>query len=266
VVLEVRHPSLTQQGRLTGFTQRGKEAMSDPNGWRDLPGLESLGHPLLTDDADLSDALRRVAESGAGLMANCTSASVTLIEHGRAVTVGSTSGMAQALDDAQYAAGDGPCLTAAREGMVVRLDDIAADGRWLSYAQRALEQGVRSSLSTPLDLAGDNTWGGFNAYSAVPAGFSDEDEQLCRAFAIQASIIVSNVQAYWASLELSNHLSRAMESRAVIEQAKGVLMANHHVDADRAFDLLVERSQAENRKLREVAGDVVRGILGGDNA
>ncbi len=226
--------------------------------------MEALGHPLLTDDANLSDALRRVAESGRGLMTNCASASVTLIEHGRAVTVGSTSGMARALDDAQYAAGDGPCLTAAREGVVVRLDDISADGRWLSYAQRALEQGVRSSLSTPLDLAGDNTWGGFNAYSTVTAGFTEDDEQFCRAFATHASIVVSNVQAYWASLEMSNNLSRAMESRAVIEQAKGILMTNHRVGADAAFDLLVQRSQTENRKLRDVASDVVRGTVGDD--
>ena len=121
-----------------------------------------------------------------------------------------------------------------------------------------------SSLSTPLDLTGNDTSGGFNAYSAVTAGFSDDDEQLCRAFATQASIVVSNVQAYWASLELSKHLGRAMESRAVIEQAKGILMANHRVNADGAFDLLVERSQTENRKLRDVASDVVRSALGDD--
>ena len=240
--------------------------MSDSDGRRDSPVLESLGYTLLTDDTNLSDALRRVAESGCGLMANCAAASVTIIQHERAVTVGSTSSTARALDDAQYAAGDGPCLTAARQRVVVRIDDIAADERWPGFSQRALEQGVRSSLSTPLDLTGDNTSGGFNAYSVMTSGFSDEDEQLCRAFAIQASIMVSNVRAYWASLELSNHLSRAMESRAEIEQAKGILMATHQVNADRAFDLLVERSQTENRKLRDVASDVVRLALVDDDA
>ena len=60
-------------------------------------------------------------------------ASVTIIEQGRAITVGSTSRMARALDDAQYAAGDGPCLTAAREGVLVRIDDIAADERWPDF-------------------------------------------------------------------------------------------------------------------------------------
>ena len=238
--------------------------MSDSSGSHVPPSLETVGHTLLTDDANLSDALRRVAESGLGLMAQCRGASITIIEQGRAVTVGSTNEMAQALDDAQYAAGDGPCLTAAREGVVVRIDDIPADERWPDFRRRAVEEGVLSSLSTPLNLTGTDTSGGFNAYSSVTAGFSDDDEQLCRAFATQASIVVSNVHAYWASLELSKHLGRAMESRAVIEQAKGILMANHRVDADGAFALLVERSQTENRKLRDVASNLIRSALGED--
>ena len=78
--------------------------------------------------------------------------------------------------------------------------------------------------------------------------------------------MVSNVQAYWASLELSRNLSRAMETRGVIEQAKGILMSTHRVSADDAFDLLVTRSQNENRKLRDVADDVVREARGDDDA
>jgi GAF domain-containing protein len=240
--------------------------MSDAERQRGSTDFGLLGQTLLTDDVNLSDALRRVAVSGCRLMGHCASASVTIIEQGRAITVGSTSRMARALDDAQYAAGDGPCLTAARQGVLVRIDDIAAEQRWPDFSQRALDEGVASSLSTPLDLAGDDIWGGFNAYSTVAAGFSDDDEQLCRTFASQASIAVSNVQAYWASLELARHLGRAMESRAVIDQAKGILMANHRVSADGAFDLLVQRSQTENRKLRDVASDVVRGTVGDDEA
>lgn len=79
---------------------------------------------------------------------------------------------------------------------------------------------MRSSLSLPLMLAGNNTFAGSNIYGGVVAAFSDEDEQLSQAFAAQASIVVSNVQAYWAAFELSRNLTRAMEARAVIEQAK----------------------------------------------
>jgi GAF domain-containing protein len=236
--------------------------MSDEDPQRVASGFDALTRTLLTDDANLGDALRRVAGAGCGLLTNCASASVTIIERGRAITVGSTSDVAEALDDAQYSAGDGPCLTAARDRVVVRIDEADTEQRWPDFCRRALEHGVHSSLSLPLSLSGDDAWGGFNLYGSVRASFTEADEQLCQAFATQASIVVSNVQAYWASLELSRNLGRAMESRGVIEQAKGILMANRRVTADDAFDLLVARSQTENRKLREVAENVVREAVG----
>ncbi len=238
--------------------------MSDADSERVSSGFDALARTLLTDDANLGDALRRVAGAGCGLLTNCVSASVTIIERERAITMGSTSDVAEALDDAEYSAGDGPCLTAARDRLVVRIDEAETDQRWPNFCRRAVEQGVHSSLSVPLRLSGDDAWGGFNIYASVPAGFTDDDEQLCEAFATQASIVVSNVQAYWASLELSRNLSKAMQSRGVIEQAKGILMSTHRVSADDAFNLLVARSQSGNRKLRDVAADLVRDALGDD--
>ena len=134
------------------------------------------------------------------------------------------------------------------------------------FSASALANGVRSSLSVPLVLAGANTFGGLNVYGELVAGFSDDDEQLWQAFAAQASIVVSNAQAYWSVFELSENLSKAMESRAVIEQAKGVLMSTHLVDADAAFGMLRQRSQVSNRKLRDVAADVVDETTGGVDA
>ena len=74
--------------------------------------------------------------------------------------------------------------------------------------------------------------------------------------------MVSNAQSYWGVFELSENLSKAMESRAVIEQAKGILMSTRRIDADVAFDVLRERSQASNRKLRYVAADLVDKVSG----
>jgi GAF domain-containing protein len=240
--------------------------MGDEDAQWTSPSLDALSRTLLTDDANLSDALSRVAETGCRLLHNCASASVTIVERGRAITVGSTGDTAEALDDAQYTAGDGPCLTAARDRVLIRIDDTTTDQRWLDFCQRATDESVHSSPSVPLSVAGDDTRGGFNVYGTVAGGFTDDDERLAQAFATQASIVVSNVQADWASLELSRNLSRAMESRAVIEQAKGILMSTRRVSADDAFDLLVARSQTGNRKLREVAGDVIREALGDDDA
>ena len=186
--------------------------------------------------------------------------------HSRPATVGSTNDTAQALDDAQYHAREGPCLTAAVQGRTIRIDDTHEDERWPQFTASARANDIGSSLSVPIAVSGADTFAGFNIYGKTPGAFSDADEQLCQAFAGQASIIVANAQAYWSAFELSQNMAKAMESRAAIEQAKGVLIATYHIDAESAFDLLRQRSQTTNRKLRDVAADVVTDATGGDDA
>jgi len=235
--------------------------MSDADA-RSSARFDALWQTVVSDDANLQDAMRRIAETGRAVLANCDSASVTIIERGRPVTVGSTNDTAQALDDAQYDARAGPCLTAAQEVRIIRISDTRKDERWPRFSAAARSNDVHSSLSVPIAVAAPDTFAGFNVYGDAPGGFSDEDEQLCQAFAGQASIVVANAQAYWAAFELSQNLSKAMESRAVIEQAKGVLIATYRMDANAAFDLLRQRSQQTNHKLRDVALDVVNQASG----
>src|SRR5215207_11428684 len=116
---------------------------------------------------------------------------------------------------------------------------------------------VRSSLAVPLPLSSGDTVGALNLYGDVAGGFSATDEELGHLFAAQGAVVVSNAHAYWAALDQARNLSIAMESRAVIEQAKGVLMVTHRVGPDAAFDMLRRRSQSLNRKLHAVAADVV---------
>ncbi len=221
---------------------------------QDFPALSQW---RVTDDANLRDGLRKVAEAGCGLLANCSAASVTIIERGRAATAAYTGEIAEVLDTIQYDADDGPCLSAAREQRLVRIDDMTSDDRWPTFAGAAAERGVLSSLSIPLVLAGDARAGGLNIYGQPAGAFSADDEQLAKAFATQASAVVSNVQAYWSAFEMTRNLTRAMESRAVIEQAKGVLIARHGLGDDESFDMLRSRSQTENRKLRDIAAELV---------
>jgi GAF domain-containing protein len=229
------------------------------------PRFDALWRTVVSDDPNLQAALRRVAEAGSAVLSDCDSASITVIERGRPVTVGSTNDTAQALDDAQYAAGEGPCLAAAQELRTVRIDDMATDERWPTFAARARARGITSSLSVPIDVTAPDTFAGFNVYGTARGGFSEADEQLSQAFAGQAGVVVANAQAYFAAFELSRNIAKAMESRAEIEQAKGILMSTHHIDADTAFDLLRQRSQRTNRKLRDVAMDVVaEAVHGGD--
>lgn len=99
--------------------------------------------------------------------------------------------------------------------------------------------------------------GALNLYSTLEDGFSDADRQNSEAFAVQSAVVLANAQAYWDARTLSEHLTEAMRSRATIEQAKGILMAQSKVGSDAAFDLLRSASQRENRKLRDIAQDLV---------
>lgn len=98
--------------------------------------------------------------------------------------------------------------------------------------------------------------GALNFYSRVEEAYSPQDLDLATAFAAQAAIVISNAQAYLGAQRLADQLSVALESRIVIEQAKGLLMAGGRTGAE-AFEILKRASQRENRKVRDVAADVV---------
>jgi GAF domain-containing protein len=163
------------------------------------------------------------------------------------------------IDSAQYETGIGPCLDAFRYQEVFRVEDTEKDDRWRPFSEAAAAHGIRSTLSVPL-IANHEGVGALNFYSRTPSGFSDTDAELGAQFATQAAIVLSNAQAYWDAHQLSQDLATAMKSRATIEQAKGILMGAQRCSADEAFQILVRASQRENRKLREVAEDLVNRV------
>jgi GAF domain-containing protein len=228
--------------------------MSDPNEAL-AASLRALSQFLLGDQTP-REGLLRVAQLGESALEGAQATGVTLLEDGQPKTFAFTSDEAPEVDQLQYAEGDGPCLTAYKEKKVVRVECNRTEERWPAFTQRAIEKGVLSSLSVPL-VVDDRGIGALNFYSHVEQAFSSEDEALGVAFAEQAAVIMANAEACWGARDHIRNLDEAIRSRAVIEQAKGILMARSKVDADEAFDMLRRASQRENRKLRDVAADLV---------
>jgi GAF domain-containing protein len=214
----------------------------------------------VTEDDNLVASLQRVAFAGRELLATCTSSSVTLIAAGRPVTMAATDPVGVDLDQAQYAVDDGPCLTAARQQRLIHIDDIGHDDRWPRFRHSAQRHDIAASLAVPLLMAETDTFGALNIYGGVTGGFTQQDKELAERFAEQAAIMVANVAAYWTALDSSVNLAAAMQHRGVIEQAKGILMAAHRCTPDEAFTLLRQRSQVANRKLRDIAIDIVADV------
>jgi len=212
---------------------------------------------LLVLEESVQMTLQRVADLAARVVEDCDAAGVTLLSaDGGYETTAYTAQRTLAVDQGQYERDHGPCLQAIADKCVVRLDVEEAEELWPDFVRDARSNDVRSFLAAPLVLDGAAI-GALNLYSAKPTGFDGLDDVLVALFTGQASVAVGNARIYADALKLTEQLNEALTSRAVIEQAKGILMAKHRIDADDAFDRLRSESQGRNVKLRDVAQQIV---------
>jgi GAF domain-containing protein len=181
---------------------------------------------------------------------------ITMIVDGRQRTAVFTDEAAPEIDQAQYDTGEGPCLAAFEQARITEIADTAEAGEWQKFREAALAHGIRSTMSFPLRLE-TGAIGALNCYSKLVRGFGTDAADAGEQFAAHAAIVVANARAYWDAQQLSERLLESTQSRAVIEQAKGILMAAEGMAEDDAFDVLVRASQRENVKLREIARRLV---------
>jgi len=221
-----------------------------------------LGQIVLGEDS-LGTILDRVAQLARRTIAGVTAVSVTLIHGEHANTAAFAGEVAHQLDERQYEQGYGPCLEAARRGQVIVVGDMASEQRWPKFTPHAVRHGVRSSMSVGLPVR-EQVIGALNLYAGAPDTFDADAVELARTFASYAAVALANASLYTSTAELAAQLQQAMESRAAIEQAKGVIMGQLRCDADAAFAVLISRSQRQNRKLRDIAAEVIAAVIGGD--
>lgn len=214
---------------------------------------------FLVAKSSMGETLLRVSTITTDALPAATMAGITMLgEDGKPTTSVFTDEESPEIDEAQYSSGRGPCLDSLRHAKVVRLDDMeTAAAEYPEFAAAAQAHGIQSTLSLPL-VVGDSGVGALNLYSPTTNGFSADDELLGMELAGAAAIVLANASAYWEVAQLSDQLAQAMQSRAVIEQAKGILMARSpEMSAEDAFDLLRKASQQENVKLRDIAQRLV---------
>jgi GAF domain-containing protein len=209
-------------------------------------------------DRTLTDVLTDVTSIAARGIPGAEASSITLLRGDKAFTAAHSGDMALAADELQYEHGYGPCMDAGRGGVLLRVDDMRTEKRWPDYVAHVMATSpVRSSLSVPLPYQGSSI-GALNNYSTKVGAFaSPESLQAGAEVAEVIAVAVANADAHAQLFEQARNMRLAMESRAVIEQAKGVLMAQRHVDAEGAFEILRDASQRYNRKLRDIAVGIV---------
>jgi GAF domain-containing protein len=217
-------------------------------------GREALRRFLAGDD-DLAAMHTKIAMIATETVPASDMASITTLRAGRPSTPAFTGKVALLLDKTQYEQGDGPCLAAIRHRGMEHVS-TASDDRWPAFIAAASDHGVLATLSVPLGND-EAVMGALNLYSETEAQFDAAARSVACAFADQLGVAVAKATLYMESYELARQLQQAMESRAVIEQAKGILMAAQRCSPDAAFNILVRASQNQNRKLRAIASEIV---------
>jgi GAF domain-containing protein len=218
---------------------------------------------LVLKTADVKVMLDELAAFSALTLADPATAfcSITLLQRKKPVTVASSEEGAVRLDESQYRAGDGPCLTAIRDQIVVHVPDVGEEQRWPDYTTVARMEGVGSSLSVPLILEGEAE-AGINLYSTRSHGFNTEDIDIAETYAYHASKALRLAVRISQLAEAKTNLVAAMESRTVIDLAAGAIMAQNRCDQESAVRILRIASSTRNVKLRDIAASVVAAVSG----
>jgi GAF domain-containing protein len=208
--------------------------------------LELL-HTLVTECTEILDA-----KAGGLLLADSS---------GKLQVVASTSERAELVEVLQLAAGEGPFVECFTNGRAVSVPDIQADTqRWVVFRRAALEQGFLAVHATPLRLRGEII-GSLHLFLTSVGELKRQDAAVAQALADVATIGILQERIVAESHVVTEQLQRALDSRVLIEQAKGVLSQSAGLLMDDAFSVLRLHARENNLTLREVAGGVVNRIF-----
>ena len=226
-----------------------------------VASLTELGRTL-TEDESVRDTLQSILALALRAVPACHAASVTVLDdQGQPSTYAATSEETYELDRRQYLLHDGPCLDAARRQQVNRWSLAEAELRWPDFTSLAKEMGLRSYLAAGLSLSG-RPLGALNLSSHEPDGFDRLDESLVSLLTAPAAAAIVVVSRYSQARDLAAQLEQALRSRAVIDHAIGIVMAESHCPAEAAFATLSRASNNRNMKLRDLANEIVTRVGG----
>src|SRR5829696_3785857 len=209
------------------------------------PDWDSLAEAL---QEIMAVAIPLLRADGAGLM---------LAERQGALRwVTATNQAERAFEQAERDLGEGPCIDAFTAGQLVWTSNLRADPRWPRLGPAARTNQIRGVLSAPVVL-GDQPIGTCNALTTATRDWTEADAGAVRPFAVMLGRLIGSISDARHKTELTTQLQYALSSRVLIEQAKGVLMEREGIDAEQAFELLRHRARSSERKLADVARELL---------
>jgi GAF domain-containing protein len=230
----------------------GQRSAEDEDLRESLAGLAQLA----SNRMPLEELLTQVATYAVQAIPGADGAGLTLLEDDRSDTIVATASFVTEIDDVQYGMGQGPCISAAREGRTVMSGSLGADSRWPRFGGTIARLGVHSVVSLPL-ITPDGVVGAMNVYAHEKDAFDNRSIELGEIFAVPAAIAVQNAQVLAHTQRLVTQLKSALETRGVIDRAIGIMMSRSGGTEQEALERLRALSQQEHHKLAVVARQIV---------
>jgi GAF domain-containing protein len=222
------------------------------------PGVLTAMLGLRLDTSGVQEILDRLVLIARDGLDGLDGVSITLVHRDHPYTAAYSGELALAADELQYERGYGPCIDAGVAGTVLLVADMRVETRWPDYAAAVLPMGVLGSLSYPLPLQTDLV-GALNCYSRTPHSVAALLEP-AGEMAAHVAVAIGNAFTHAETARYADDMRAAMDSRAVIEQAKGVIMAQNRCNAEHAFAILRQASMGRNVKLRDIASAIVAAV------
>ena len=213
--------------------------------------LDGVARRLLPEE-DMQSVLQRVVDLVTHVVPSGAGAFITLVRNQRATTAANSGGLVSGLGGRP---GRRPCGEARIGGHFVEIAGRRSEHRWPDHSPDPLQSGAVSAVAAPVPGV---PWAAcLNVYAPVAAALTDQHRLAVSEFAASAAVALTNMDALQAARDQATNLRVAMESRAVIEQAKGIVTERYKVPVDEAFRLLSEVSMRTNRKVRDLAEHLV---------
>jgi GAF domain-containing protein len=218
-----------------------------------LKGLDRLRYAA----GDLQEALRRIVSTTHDLF-SVDGAALMLIDSDLALRNAAVSdSRLEQLESLQVEHGTGPCITAYQEKELISCDDLLEEDRWPDFSADAVAAGLRAVLVSPIPYASDSV-GVVAVFSAKPHPWTPEGELALMSFTDLAALAIATTMQSEERGELAGQLQRALDSRVLVEQAKGVLIGRDGSNPRQALEKLRSQARGSRRRLSDVAAEVVR--------
>ena len=214
----------------------------------------------LVNDFDVAEFLHTLATRCVELFEVDAAGLMLADARGTLRVVASSNEQTRILELFEIQSQEGPCLDCYRSGEPVIEENLEESERWPRFREEALGAGFRAALAVPMSLR-DDVIGAFNLFRGQPGGLEPDDLGACRALADVATIALIQERALREARLMAEQLQRALNSRVIIEQAKGILAGLANVDMDSAFKLLRSYARSNNLLLVDVARDLAEGRL-----